>query len=216
MPFRKGAKIVITNESSERLRLLFYDVDFLLDVEQPNDMLYFHAHWHRENPTKLGEDFEILPRVAGSGRYLGTNISIITRKENVGWWGEGEVKMYIDGDRNLPTIVGTGTEDYIGTAYGTGTYSTLYQGCLIADDARGHYSFYRYHVPDPIYFDKDIRVTIQQMGGIDSKSAVVEMLEAGVPIVPVSIDYADQHVKLLESASRRISPAVAVAIPMTV
>ena len=201
MPFRKGAKIVITNESEERLRLIFYDVDFLLDVEHPDDMMYFHAHWRRENPTTLGEDFAILPRVSGSGRYLGTNISIITRPENVGWWGEGEVKMYIDGDKDLPTIVGTGTEDYIGTAYGTGTYSNQYQGCLIADDAKGHYSFYRYHVPDPVYFDKDIRVTIQQMGGIDSKSAVINMLNAGVPIIPVSIGTHDQHINLFDLAT---------------
>jgi hypothetical protein len=79
------------------------------------------------------------------------------------WWGEGEVKCYIDGDGDFPTLAGTGTEDYIGTGWGQGKYCNYYQGCLIADYANDRYAFYRLHVPDPVFFDTDIRVTIQQI-----------------------------------------------------
>jgi hypothetical protein len=105
--------------------------------------------------------------------------------------------MYIDGDGAFPTLAGTGTEDYFGTGWGQGTFSQRYQGCLIADETKEQYAFYRYHVPDPVYFDKEIRVTIQQMGG-DGKTSVLQMLKEGVPIVPVSVAYGDTFVKLLE------------------
>lgn len=80
------------------------------------------------------------------------------------WWGEGEVKFYLDGDTAHPTLCGTGTEDYIGTGWGQGEYAHEYQGCPIADHAKYQYSFYRLHVPDPIFFHRDIRVTMQQIG----------------------------------------------------
>ncbi|HEV7906403.1 MAG TPA: DUF2961 domain-containing protein [Pyrinomonadaceae bacterium] len=80
------------------------------------------------------------------------------------WWGEGEVKIYLDGDQALPTLSGTGTEDYIGTAWGQGAFAHAYQGSPIADEKNLRWCFYRYHIPDPIYFHKDIRVTIQQIG----------------------------------------------------
>lgn len=190
MPFRRSARMTLTNESTKTLKLLFYDVDCLLGVRHPPGTLYFHAYWHRENPTTLGRDFEILPRVVGRGRFLGANIGVIADRRNLGWWGEGEVKVYLNGDERLPTLVGTGTEDYIGTGWGQKPYADRYQGCLVADDARGLYSFYRYHVPDPVYWDREGRVTIQQMGG-DSKTNVIKMLKTGTPsIIPVTASHA--------------------------
>ncbi|HZI17279.1 MAG TPA: glycoside hydrolase family 172 protein [Pyrinomonadaceae bacterium] len=166
MPFRTGMRIVLTNESGADLPELFYDINYTLGDRHPPNMLYFHAHWRRENPTRLQEDYEILPRVEGRGRYLGTNIGVTTdrRVYSNTWWGEGEIKIYLDGDRELPTLVGTGTEDYVGTAWGQGQYANLYQGSPIADEGAGQWAFYRYHLPDPVYFRRDLRVTMQQIG----------------------------------------------------
>lgn len=166
MPFRTGMKVVVTNESSVDLTLFYYDVDYTIGDEHPDDTLYFHAHFGRENPTTLKRDFEILPAVTGAGRYLGAQIGVIVNKKQYAatWWGEGEVKIYLDGDRELPTLAGTGTEDYIGTAFGQGRFDHLFQGCPLADEKNMHYSFYRLHVPDPVFFTRDIRVTLQQMG----------------------------------------------------
>ena len=115
--------------------------DVLTKRKADPDLLYFHAIWTRQQRTELGRDFEILPQVHGEGRYLGAHVGVIIDHSNPGWWGEGEVKMYVDGDRDLPTIVGTGTEDYIGTGWGEGQFHTRYQGSLIADGKRGQYGF---------------------------------------------------------------------------
>jgi len=192
MPFWKSARVVVANESTRPIQLLFYDIDYLLGVDHPSDALYFHAYWHRENPTRLQHDFEILPPVTGAGRFLGAHIGVQADPHNIGWWGEGEVKIYIDGDTSLPTLVGTGTEDYIGTGWGQGVFANRFQGSLVSDDDLHLYSFYRYHVPDPIYFDRDIRVTIQQMGG-DGKSKIIQMLEEGRSITPVSAAWRDEE-----------------------
>ena len=166
MPFRTGMRIVMRNESGRDLPELFYDVNYTLGDRHPANALYFHAHWRRENPTTLQRDYEILPRVSGRGRYLGTNIGVIVNQSEYfnTWWGEGEVKIYLDGDTELPTLAGTGTEDYVGTAWGQGRYSNLYQGSPVADEARMRWCFYRYHITDPVYFNRDVRVTIQQIG----------------------------------------------------
>jgi D-arabinan exo alpha-(1,3)/(1,5)-arabinofuranosidase (non-reducing end) len=199
MPFRSGARITLTNESKRDVEKVFYDINYILTDEPDPDALYFHAYWHRVRWTTLEDDFEILPRVEGTGRFLGVHCGVITHPDNVGWWGEGEVKMYVDGDTDLPTIVGTGTEDYIGTGWGQGKFVGRYQGSLVADGKNGQFSFYRYHIPDAIYFQQDLRVTIQQIGGTQKKN-VAAMLESGVPIKPVSFDYGDpgRFVKLLE------------------
>ena len=202
MPFREGARVVVTNESSHTIRLLFYDIDYLVRTEPDRTAMYFHAHWRRESPTQLGRDFEILPRVEGAGRFLGANIGLQCDRRNPGWWGEGEVKMYIDGDTTCPTIVGTGTEDYIGTGWGQGKFSHRYQGCLVNDENQGLIGFYRYHVPDPVYFDRDIRVTLQQMGG-DAKTSVAKALADGLEILPVTASWVgtgnvESFVRLLE------------------
>lgn len=106
-------KILLTNESGKDLELLFYDVDYTLGDKHDENDLYFHAHFRRENPTKLQRDFEILPQVLGKGRFLGANLCVQANKELYldRWWGEGEVKIYSDGDRDWPTLAGTGTED---------------------------------------------------------------------------------------------------------
>ena len=166
MPFRTGMRIVLVNESAQDLPELFYDVDYTLGDRHGPNTLYFHAHWRRERPTTLQQDFELLPRISGRGRYLGANIGVQTDTATYfnTWWGEGEVKVYLDGDREFPTLSGTGTEDYVGTAWGQGAYAHLYQGSPIAEDATGQWAFYRYHIADPIWFHRDIRVTIQQIG----------------------------------------------------
>ncbi|MDX2150174.1 MAG: glycoside hydrolase family 172 protein [Bryobacteraceae bacterium] len=198
MPFRRGARVTLRNESTRPLPYLFYDIDFLLTPEPDPDALYFHAIWRRSRWNKPGEDFEFLPKVSGAGRFLGAHFGVITHPDNTGWWGEGEVKIWVDGDSGLPTIVGTGTEDYIGTGWGQGVYANRFQGCLVADEKAGQYTFYRYHVPDPVYFDKDLRATIQVMGG-DRKDRVIAMLDKGVPVTPVTIDVGGKLVHLLES-----------------
>lgn len=198
MPFRTAARVTVTNESTRHIAHFFYDIDMLaLDKPDP-DSLYFHAHWRRERWTTLGRDFELLPRVMGEGRFLGVHVGVITHPDNVGWWGEGEVKMYMDGDRELPTIVGTGTEDYIGTGWGQGTFHQRYQGSLVSDSKTGQYAFYRYHIPDPVYFHKELRVTMQQIGG-DTKAKMTAMQKRGVAMRPVSMDQGGRFIKLNES-----------------
>jgi hypothetical protein len=166
MPFKSSMKIVMTNESGVDVNDLFYDVDYTVGDRHGAGTLYFHAHFRRENPTRLQQDYEILPRVEGRGRYLGTNVGVIVNQEEYfnTWWGEGEIKIYLDGDRELPTLAGTGTEDYIGTAWGQGQFANLYAGSPVADERAMRWCFYRYHVPDPVYFQTDVRVTMQQIG----------------------------------------------------
>lgn len=189
MPFRTRARITLTNDSSQDVLYLFYDIDFVLqDKLHDKAMLYFHAYWHRQRFTTLGSDFDILPTVHGQGRYLGANFGVVINPDYTGWWGEGEVKIYLDGDKDHPTLNNSGTEDYIGTAWGMGMFQNRYQGSLIADPRLGQYTFYRYHIPDPVFFQKDCRVTIQQMGG-DRKEAVLKMIKKGIPITPVLVDH---------------------------
>ncbi|MBI4580114.1 MAG: DUF2961 domain-containing protein [Planctomycetes bacterium] len=166
MPFRTGMKIEVTNESGQDVSMFFYEVDYTIGDKLADNVMYLHAHWRRENPTTLQRDFAILPRVKGRGRYLGCVLGVMAdmAKYFNSWWGEGEVKIYLDGDEDSPTLCGTGTEDYIGTGWGQGPYAHLYQGCNFADGVKNHWGFYRLHVPDPVYFHRDCRVTIQQIG----------------------------------------------------
>ncbi|MCT4589540.1 MAG: DUF2961 domain-containing protein [Carboxylicivirga sp.] len=164
MPYRKAARIEVVNESDEII-MFYYKVDFLKLNKLADDALYFHAFWHRDIKTTIGKDFEILPKVKGKGRYLGTNIGVIGDSTYRGsWFGEGEVKIFLDGDNKLPTLVGTGTEDYIGTGWGQGEYANQIQGSLVSNKEHDIYAFYRYHTVDPVYFHNDCKVTIQQIG----------------------------------------------------
>jgi len=178
MPFLTGFRMVLFNESPTDI-VIFYEVNYTLGdhLDGPS---YLHAHWRREASTALLRDYEVLPKLTGRGRYLGANFSVIADTGTYfdSWWGEGECKFFLDGDTTCPTLAGTGTEDYIGTAWGQGQYDHLYQGCHLADGANLHYAFYRYHVPDPVYFQRDIRVTFQQIGGCSAKT-LRRLREAG-------------------------------------
>jgi len=185
MPFRTGAKIVIKNEAKEEVGLFFYDVDVTRE-KVSKDAAYFHAFWRRDPYTKLGEDYELLPRIQGKGRYLGATIGVQGHPQyGDAGWGEGEVKIYLDGDNKLPTISGTGTEDYIGTGWGMGPFFNRFQGCTVSDNKNHCWCFYRLHIPDPIYFDHDCHVVIQDIGG-DATENIRKMVAAGAELVPVS------------------------------
>lgn len=187
MPFKKHARVVITNESDRDLAMLFFDINVIKKTVWNTNNLYFHAFWQRDTATGLAEDYEILPKVVGRGRFLGTNIGVFDHPRYAQtWFGEGEIKMFLEGDVNYPTLNGTGTEDYIGTGWGQGTYALQYSGCLIGDTSKMHWCFYRYHIPDPIYFKKDIRVTLQQIGS-GPKAVVLRLQNEGVPLIPVTI-----------------------------
>lgn len=198
MPFQTRARITFANESDEDLQAIFFDINYSLFDHGDETPLYFHATWRRERWTELGTDFTILPTLRGRGRFLGAHIGIIGHPDNVGWWGEGEVKIFLDGDNLWPTLVGTGTEDYVGTGYMQGEYAHRYQGSLVTNDVDLYWTFYRHHVPDPIFFHEDIRVTLQQMGGA-MQEFVKEMLASGVEIKPIAVVAPDNYVNLLES-----------------
>jgi hypothetical protein len=184
MPYRSSARIEINNESTTYV-MFWYDINYLELQKQDGDIFYFHSYWSRDLKTQPGKDFEILPNLVGRGRYLGTNIGVIGDTAYKGtWFGEGEVKVYLDGDKELPTLVGTGTEDYIGSGWGQGKFHGPYHGSLIADDKNDLYAFYRYHTVDPVYFDKNCRVTIQQMGNT-SLERMREMQARNIAFKPV-------------------------------
>jgi hypothetical protein len=198
MPFKTGAKVVITNEGSTDLTMLFYDINFVQTKSWNPENLYFHCYWNRDTATTPGIDYTILPRTEGKGRFLGVSFGVMANPlYEKSWWGEGEVKMYLDGDGDLPTLVGTGTEDYIGTAWGQGPFINQYSGCPVADTEKDRWGFYRFHIPDPVMFSSDIRVTIHAMGG-NMKPVVIEMLEKGVPLIPVTLQNRDSFLRLMD------------------
>jgi len=184
MPFRKSAFITVTNESTTEL-WLWYDINLLRMNKIPDDAMYFHAFWNRNIQTTRGTDYVILPKVEGQGRFIGTNIGVIGDSlYNGTWFGEGEVKIYLDGDQKNPSLVGTGTEDYIGTGWGQGEFASRYFGSPVSNRENDVYAFYRYHIVDPVYFHQDCKVTIQQIGNSD-KNFMVKMKEKGAIIQPV-------------------------------
>ncbi len=196
MPFRTAARIVLTNDSSTDQPEIFYEVSFRTLDHPIANALYFHAFWHRETPP-VGKDFTILPELKGNGRFLGVSIGVhanpaYTLRTSSGnpqtfWWGEGELKIFLDGDTTTPTLVGTGAEDYFGTAWGMQHFINQNSGCTIADQGTLHWSCYRLHLPDPIYFHNNLRITIQQIGG-GPLNEVRQMAAAGAPLQPISID----------------------------
>ena len=172
MPFYKNCKITIENLHNEEITL-FYQIDYVLG-NIPKGYAYFHAQFRRINPLPYQENYTILDNVEGNGHYVGTYM--FWGVNNNGWWGEGEIKFYIDGDKEYPTICGTGTEDYFCGAWcfaDGGKYQefcTPYAGLakIIRPDglfnSQQRFSLYRWHITDPIYFKKDIQVTIQALG----------------------------------------------------
>ena len=160
MPFMKSARFTVTNEGDQRDVPFYYAIDYTIKESLPPNVGRLHALYRRENPTVLGRDFEILPKRKGMGRFVGCVLGVDNSDRQ--WWGEGEVKIYLDGDEKYPTIAGTGTEDYIGQAWGFHDNAFLYGGVSLRED--NLYSLYRWHLKDPIYWKRDIRVTIQQIG----------------------------------------------------
>ena len=198
MPFQKGARITVTNTTAKDEILFFFDVDFIKTAPDPN-ALYFHAQWSSQNHRPVPQDIDLLPEIKGKGRFLGVSVGLNadTTYTNT-WWGEGEVKMYIDGDKKYPTINGTGSEDYIGSGWLEGVFVNRYQGCLLADTKNGRFSFYRFHIPDQVLFYKDIHVTLQQLGG--GQLETVKALQAkGLPLRIVNITNPPRFINLLDS-----------------
>lgn len=184
MPFRKAAKIEVVNES-DKFIMFYYKINMVELPKLDDDALYFHAFWNREIETQKGEDYTILPQIEGRGRYLGTNIGVIGNEKYRGsWFGEGEVKIYLDGDDKFPSLIGTGTEDYIGTGWGQGEYAHAIQGSTISNKTFDLYTFYRFHTYDPVYFHSDCRITIQQIGN-STRQGIIDMIEKGAEITPV-------------------------------
>jgi hypothetical protein len=172
MPFRKKARITMENLDGKAMTL-YYQINYTL-TDVPDDAAYLHAQFRRVDPLPAREVYTILDGVKGRGHYVGTYLAWETH--STGWWGEGEIKFYLDGDQEFPTICGTGTEDYFCGSYNFdvgGTYkeySTPYSGLAQVIRPDGSYKsqmrfgLYRWHIPDPIRFQKDLRVTIQALG----------------------------------------------------
>jgi hypothetical protein len=181
MPFRKKARITIENLADEEFRL-YYQIDYV-ETTVPDDAAYFHAQFRRVNPLPYKDVYTLVDGIKGKGHYVGTYIA--WGVHNNGWWGEGEIKFYIDGDKDFPTICGTGTEDYFCGSYDFDVrkknsagvdqveyqeFNTPYVGLPQVIHGDGHYQvmqrfgMYRWHIPDPIRFEKDLKVTIQALG----------------------------------------------------
>jgi hypothetical protein len=177
MPFRKKARISMEN-IGEKPMTLYYQIDYA-ETEIPADAAYFHAQFRRVNPLPYKQVYTILDGVQGKGQYVGTYLAWGSRAN--GWWGEGEIKFYMDGDKEFPTIAGTGTEDYFCGSYNfenkskkqyeefTSPYTGLAQ--VIRPDglyvSQQRFGLYRWHIPDPVRFSSDLRVTIQALGWRD-------------------------------------------------
>ena len=175
MPFRKACRITLTNIADEEMTL-YYQIGYAL-TKVPDDAAYFHAQFRRVNPLPYKQVYTILEGVKGRGHYVGTYLA--WGVNNCGWWGEGEIKFYLDGDAEFPTICGTGTEDYFCGSYnfdvgkengGYREFTTPYSGLpqVIRPDglysSQTRFGMYRWHIPDPIRFEQDLRVTIQALG----------------------------------------------------
>jgi Protein of unknown function (DUF2961) len=174
MPFRRKAKLTLENLDTKQM-VIYYQIDYTA-TDVPKDAAYFHAEFRRVNPLPYKDVYTILDNVSGKGHYVGTYLA--WGVHNNGWWGEGEVKFYIDGDRDFPTIAGTGTEDYFNGSYNFENQETKkyepftspYSGLIQAIKPDGLYQsqerfgLYRWHILDPVRFDSNLKVTIQALG----------------------------------------------------
>lgn len=161
MPFKKRAKITITNEADKDIRAFYWNIDWQQHEKLDDDILYFHAQYRQEYPTVIGKDYRIL-EVNGSGHYVGVTLSI-EKALRPGWYGEGDEKIYIDGEER-PSIWGTGTEDYFLTAWCPSVHHTAFAGCSIWQHCKhpgDKMTGYRFHILDPVPFEKKIIVDIE-------------------------------------------------------
>jgi hypothetical protein len=180
MPFRRSARITLENRDPDDHGIVYYQINYAL-ADLPEDAAYFHAQFRRTNPLPFKEDYTILDGVEGRGHYVGTYMA--WGVNNSGWWGEGEIKFFMDGDTDFPTICGTGTEDYFCGAYNFDggvvddtlesryrEFTTPYSGLpqVLRPDgtyrSQQRFGMYRWHLTDPIRFEQDLRVTIQALG----------------------------------------------------
>ena len=175
MPFQKKCRMTLSNLDDKEM-VLYYQINYTL-TEIPSDAAYFHAQFRRTNPIPYKEDYTILDGVSGKGHYVGTYMA--WGVNNNGWWGEGEIKFYMDGDDKFPTICGTGTEDYFCGSYnfdvgkeigGYREFTTPYTGLpqVLRPDglyqSNTRFGMYRWHIMDPIRFQSELKVTIQALG----------------------------------------------------
>jgi hypothetical protein len=174
MPFRRKARLTMENLDVAPMRL-YYQIDYTL-TQVPKDAAYFHAQFRRTNPLPEKEVYTIIDNLKGKGHYIGTYMA--WGVNNNGWWGEGEIKFYLDGDQQFPTICGTGTEDYFCGSYNFENrdkkqyqeFTTPYAGLaqVIKPDglyqSQMRFGLYRWHIVDPVRFESDLRVTIQALG----------------------------------------------------
>jgi len=172
MPFHRKCRITMENINDADAMTLYYQIDYTL-TEVPADAAYFHAQYRRSNPN-TSSIFTITDGIRGKGQFVG--VYLAWGVNNNGWWGEGEIKFYLDGDKEFPTICGTGTEDYFCGSYNfdrNGKYTefcTPYSGLVQVIRPDGAYKsqqrfgLYRWHITDPIRFEKDLRITIQDLG----------------------------------------------------
>jgi len=173
MPFREGCKVTMENMGDERATV-YYQIDYSLE-DIPQNTPYFHAQFRRVNPLPYKEVYTIVDGIEGRGNYVGTYLA--HGANSPGWWGEGEIKFYMDGDEEFPTICGTGEEDYFCGSYGyeqrqiDGRYeytsfSNLYTGFYHVpyEGEQRRFGQYRWHITDPVRFEEDLRITIQALG----------------------------------------------------
>lgn len=165
MPFGRSARFTVENRAPhDEGLMLFYAITYAETPVADGDGR-FHAQFRRTNPLPYGEVYTLLDGVTGKGHYVGTYLA--WQQNSAGWWGEGEIKFFLDGDAEYPSICGTGTEDYFGGAWGFGrTYCSPYLGYILGgrDEVGTRHGLYRFHVCDPIRFKQDLRVTIQALG----------------------------------------------------
>lgn len=173
MPFRENCRITVQNLNPEKPARCFYQINYTL-TDVPDDCAYFHAQFRSSNPHPYKVPYTIVEGIKGRGHYVGTSMG--WGINNSGWWGEGEIKFYIDGDNEFPTICGTGTEDYFGGSYNWDCdgqyieYSTPFLGMhqVLRPDglyqSQHRHAMYRWHIMDPVRFQKDLKITIQALG----------------------------------------------------
>ena len=220
MPFAKGARVTLENRHAGEIRGFFYQIDYQAFESSQPDALRLHAHWHRQRMTEKARDFVLLDHACGRGHYVGTVLMLSTLERY--WWGEGEMKFYIDDDQQYPTVCSTGTEDYFGGAWSFApfesnaegmqeqTYMTPFAGYpFYSRDDNFHSDyfmrecppmrvFYRWHIPDPICFERNLRVELQQIGVCEHG-----LFERQDDVCSVAFWYQDEP----HSAFRELPPA---------